>query len=68
MNEVVAIVPGKTDADFAAELKNKVVQAYQPLFEILLEAEKKGFHINVAAGKNPLGKWDFAQLQVVKVY
>lgn len=68
MNEIVAIVPGKTDADFAKEIKERIIEAYKPVFIALQEADAKGFGVNSTVGKDFSGRYTFAQLQVVKVY
>lgn len=65
---VSLLTPSKTDADFAADLKERIIGAYQPLFKVMEEADKKGFGINVQAGKTAMGKFDFAQLQIIKIY
>lgn len=65
---IAQLVPNKTDADYAAELRQRVIEAYQPLFALLEEADKRGFNINSTVGKDFMGKFTFAQLQVMKVY
>lgn len=66
--KVTQLIPSKTDGDFAADLKERIIEAYQPLFKVMEEADKKGFGINVQAGKTAMGKFDFAQLQIIKIY
>jgi hypothetical protein len=67
-NRVAQLVPSKTDADYAAELRQRIVEAYKPLFTLLEEADKKGFNINSTVGKDYMGRFTFATLQVMKVY
>lgn len=67
-SKIATLVPNKTDADYAAEIKKKIIEAYQPLFEVLQEADKKGFNVVSNVGKDYQGRFTFAQLQVMKVY
>lgn len=65
---IAQLVPTKTDADFAAEIKQRIIEAYQPVFMALEEADKRGFGVQSTVGKDFAGKFNFAQLQVVKVF
>lgn len=67
-HNIATLVPNKTDADYAAEIKQKIIDAYQPLFLVLQEADKRGFNVQSTVGKDFNGRFTFAQLQVVKVY
>jgi hypothetical protein len=65
---IAQLIPNKTDADYAAELRQRIIEAYGPLFALLEEADKRGFNINSTVGKDFLGKFTFATLQIMKVY
>lgn len=65
---VATLVPTKTDADFAAEIKQRIIEAYKPVFEALQEADNRGFGVSSQVAKGFDGKFTFAQLQIVKVY
>jgi hypothetical protein len=67
-DKIAKLVPGKSDAEIAADLKARVILAYDPLLAILDEAVALGFHINIQAGLGGLGKIVITQLQVSKIY
>ena len=66
--KVATLVPSGTDAEYAAELKAKVIEHYQPLLKLLTEANNKGFTVNVGCGIGPLGDYVIAQLSINKVF
>ena len=69
MNEnIISLAPSGTDAEYAAELKRQVIEAYQPLLKLLTEANNKGFTVNVGCGIGPLGDYVIAQLSINKVF
>ncbi len=69
MNEnIISLAPSGTDAEYAAEIKGRVVKLYEPLLELLTEASNKGFDVNVACGPGPLGNYVIIQLRVSKVF
>ena len=68
MTNTLTVVPSKPDAEVAAELKEKVINLYQPLLDLLSEANDKGFQVQVGCGVGPLGKYVIQQLQIVKIF
>lgn len=69
MNEnVLQLTPSGTDAEYAAEIKAKVIELYQPLLKLLTEANNRGFAVNVGCGQGPLGDYIIAQLSIHKVF
>ena len=64
----VQLVPTKSDADLAAEFKEKVIKAYEPLIEVLNEYDKHGLNMQCSVGKNAFNKYQIVQLAVVKQY
>jgi len=67
-DNVAQLVPTKSDADLANELKEKVAEAYKPFLELLNEYDKYGLNVQAGVGKNAFGKYTIIQLQVIKVY
>jgi len=67
-NNITQLVPTKSDADLANELKEKVAEAYKPFLELLNEYDKYGLNVQAGVGKNAFGKYTIIQLQVIKVY
>ena len=67
-NSPVQLVPTKSDADLAAEFKEKVIKAYEPLIEVLNEYDKHGLNMQCSVGKNAFNKYQIVQLAVVKQY
>ncbi len=65
---ILQLAPSGTDADFAAELKQKIIERYKPLLELLTEAGNRGFSVQVACGKGPLGNYIIQQLTISKVF
>lgn len=68
MNEVARIVPTKPDAEIAADLKKRMVEAYQPVLDLCTEANAAGFEIGINSGMEPLGRHVITVLKVAKVY
>lgn len=67
-SNVATLVPTKSDAEIAADLKRRVVEAYQPLLALFDEAHAAGFEINCNSGLTPIGKHMIMQLRVARVY
>jgi hypothetical protein len=65
---VVTVVPGKSDAEKAAELKDRIVEALVPVMEILDEGYKHGLSISYSIGPSALGKATILQLNVTKTF
>lgn len=67
-SNIANLVPTKSDAELAEELKQKVADAYQPFIDLLNEYDRHGLNVQAAVGKNAFGKYQVMQLQVIKVY
>lgn len=67
-NKVTTLVTAGTDAEYAAEIKAKVIELYQPLLKLLTEAHNRGFSINVGCGQSPLGDYIISQLNISKMF
>jgi hypothetical protein len=65
---IAQLIPTKSDAELAEELKQKVANAYQPFIDLLNEYDKYGLNVQAGVGKNAFGKYQVVQLQVIKVY
>ena len=64
-SSLVAIVPGRTDAD----LKRRAVELHAPILALLEEADAAGFMLGVSCGKGPpFGKFCITSVQVSRVY
>lgn len=68
MNEPIQLVPGKSDAEMAVDFRKRIIELYEPLLELLTEANNKGFAINVGCGLDGLGRIAILQLQISKVF
>lgn len=69
MNEkILQLAPAGTDAEYAAEIKVRAIEAWKPLLELMQEANKKGFRIVINAGMNELGQAFIHNMEVQKVY
>jgi hypothetical protein len=55
MSEPLSLVPGKTDAEYAKELKEKIIEVYKPLLEVLTQANKDGFVVQCDVGPGAFG-------------
>lgn len=66
MSEPIQLVPTKPDAEIAAELKQEIIDAAQPVCLILEKAQRLGFNVSISWGMNALGKMQIAQLIIAK--
>lgn len=64
----VQLVPTKPDAELALEFKQEIIEAYQPLLEVLTRLDKAGFNANVNVSKTALGKIEITGLQISRVF
>ena len=67
-NEPVKLVPTKSDADVAAELKQEIIKASGPFCEIFDKVVAAGFAINFQIGVNWTGKNSITHLELFKKY
>ena len=67
-NNVTQLVPSKSDAQLAAELKLKIVEAYEPILAVLNEVTKAGFVAQIQVGPDAFGKPHITVLQIYKNY
>ncbi len=66
-SNIATLVPTKSDAEVAAELKKRAIEVYEPM-ELLSEAHAAGFEIVVSSGLAPIGKQMITAVRVAKVY
>lgn len=68
MNEVVSLVPKRTEIELAAEHRAAIVQAMGPVLTALDAAKKDGFTPSFALGQDFLGRFIIGTLaiQVIK--
>jgi hypothetical protein len=64
----LSIVPAKTDKEYAAELKKRMIEAHKDILEIMNEAHENDFIVNVAIGMDGLGKITIQHLIISKIY
>ena len=67
-SNIATLVPTKSDADVATELKKRAIEVYEPVLQLLNEAHAAGFEININSALAPIGKHMITVLRVVKVY
>lgn len=68
MTEVLKLAPSGTDAEYAAEIKARAIECYQPLLKLLTEANNKGFQVNIACGPGAFGDYVIVQIHISKVF
>lgn len=66
--KITQLVTAGTDAEYAAELKARAIKLYEPLLEMLTEANARGFSVNIGCGPGPLGNYVIVQLTISKMY
>lgn len=67
MSNVANLVPTKSDAEFAKEYRERVIELWKPIIELLNEADKNGFKLNVGCGPTPMG-FQILQLEILKSF
>lgn len=68
MNSPIALVTAKTDADYAADLKRRLIEAYKPVNILLDEATANSFLVQVNTGPDAFGKQTITGLLVAKKF
>ena len=58
----------KGDKEIADELRKRFFNALEPVCELIAEAEKNGFEVGFAFGKNAFGKTQIATINLLKKY
>lgn len=67
MADIVELVPGMTDQEYADDLRQRVIEAYKPLIAVLQEATDKHFIVNATVGQNQVSKRiEVIALQILK--
>jgi hypothetical protein len=67
-DNIVSLAPSDTDAEYAAEIKAKAIELYQPLLKLLTDANNRGFAVNIGCGPGPLGDYVIIQMQIMKMF
>lgn len=52
MNDIARIVPTKSDAERAREIKEDIIEKLKPVLESLTQAHSEGFKVNFHLGPN----------------
>lgn len=69
MNEPLKIIPAKTDAEIAEELKRDLLKVYEPLLAILERGRVAGFICNIQVGAaGPHAPIAIQSLQIMKQF
>lgn len=68
VNQVTQLVPTRPDSEIAADLKQRILQAYEPLLKLFDEATEQGFMVNVGTGPNAFGKVTITNFILAKKY
>lgn len=68
IKRIISLAPSGTDAEYAAEIKARAIELYQPLLKLLTEASNKGFVVNIGCGPGPLGDYVIIQMQIMKMF
>ncbi len=63
---IVSLVPGKTDAQLAAEYRAEITKAITPLLDIVQRAKDQGLFINWTVGPDNYGKIILKETVIVK--
>jgi hypothetical protein len=67
-SKVATLVPTKSDGEVAEELKKRAIEVYEPVLQLLNEANAAGFEISISSNLAPIGKDMITVLRVAKVY
>jgi hypothetical protein len=65
---IATLVPTKSEAEIAEELRRRVIEAHEPLLALLDEAHAAGFEIICGCGLAPIGRHVITHLRIAKVY
>jgi hypothetical protein len=67
--EIARLVPTKSEAEIAADIKKRVEAAFQPVLAIFDEAALSGLHISwESIGLGPSFKHQINNLRIIKYY
>jgi|GEM_PF-1773878 hypothetical protein len=65
---IATLVPTQSDAEIAADLKRRVIEAHEPVLALLDEAHAAGFEIICGCGLAPTGRHVITHLRIAKLY
>lgn len=68
MGEHVTIVPGKPDADLAADYKSQMESALTQVCNIVNDAKANGLIITYGTGDGPMGRHVISNLIIARHY
>lgn len=57
-----------SDAEIAANLKAKIINASTPLLQAMEEAKRAGFEVNIGFGFTPIGTMTLTHLTIAKYF
>jgi len=67
-NSLIKLVPGKTDVETANDLRNRLIEAYEPLLKLADEAQDAGLVFQCTIAPNAFGKFIIQQCSIMKVF
>ena len=68
MSEPVKLVPTKPDAELAEELKQELLEAFQPALAVATKALLLGFQVQLQMSPNAFKQVVVQQLQLIKTF
>lgn len=66
--ELVQLVPGQSDATYAADMKQRMAEAFKPFLLLCDEAKEHGFEVQWQVGKDYAGRIILSNLTLMKHY
>lgn len=68
MNDIAKLVPTKSDAELAEELKKELIEAAKPWLDACTKAKLAGFDVQANFAPNAFKQVVIQQLSLAKVY
>jgi hypothetical protein len=68
MNEPHKLITNKTDKEIATEIKQELIDAFDPILKIVDKAKEAGFNVSFSIGPNAFGKMHIAQMAFHKEF
>lgn len=68
MNDIAKLVPTKSDAELAEELKKEILEACKPYLDACTKAKSFGFDVNANFAPNAFKQVVIQHLFLTKVY
>ncbi len=68
LRPVATLVPTRSDKEIADDIRNKLIEAYKPVIEMLTYAKKSGFEVNIQTGADAFGQCHVMNIQILKAF